>query len=106
MPVRTPVTVMRIWVAPWEDKDGDLRDQSFVYIPLNQSKWNIEHNYETIIDEYRPTTRLLGDGGVKSKSSSNGNSNDTAQDKWLNDGVDRTQDPLRSPPNLIPSPVK
>jgi conjugal transfer pilus assembly protein TraV len=23
-PIRTPAQVMRIWIAPWEDSDGDL----------------------------------------------------------------------------------
>lgn len=107
MPIRTPVSVLRIWVAPWEDKDGDLRDQSFMYVALNESRWQIEHNQEAIVDEYRPTIRLLGDGSSKPQ-------NVPAADDQLPDlgltapasNIDKTQDPLSVPPNLVPPPIK
>ncbi|TDR30287.1 TraV family lipoprotein [Hydromonas duriensis] len=107
MPVRTPEQVMRVWVAPWEDKDGDLRDQSYMYLTLRESRWQIAHNLENIVDDYRPTIRLLGaDGAEKSVQKAN--------DAQLPDmgfkapaSVDRTTDPspLNAKPNLIPPPV-
>lgn len=106
MPVRTPESILRIWIAPWEDKEGDLRDQSFVYVAVRSSKWNISHNFENIIEEYRPTIRLLGDG--TSNSASDGNSEKAiTNENWLDKAEtmpDTTKDPLQSPPNLIPDP--
>jgi len=29
-PIRTQPKVLRVWIAPWEDMDGDLHDQSFI----------------------------------------------------------------------------
>jgi conjugal transfer pilus assembly protein TraV len=108
MPVRTPVSVLRIWVAPWEDLDGDLRDQSFMYVALNESRWQIAHNQERIVNEYRPTIRLLG-GGVDEKK-------DVAQDKNSDGGsmpdlgikppIDKTLDPLSIAPQFVPPPIK
>lgn len=106
MPVRTPESILRIWIAPWEDKEGDLRDQSFVYVAVRSSKWNISHNFENIIDEYRPTIRLLGDGTKPSDAEVN-SEKPASNDSWLDKAEtvpDTTKDPLQSPPNLIPDP--
>lgn len=40
-PIRTPAKVMRIWVAPWEDGDGDLNVSSYVYTELEERRWMI-----------------------------------------------------------------
>ncbi len=58
-PVRSQSEVARIWIAPYLDTDDDLVDQSYTYVVLNQGKWQIEHNQQNIIDQYRPV-RLLG----------------------------------------------
>jgi len=54
-PIRTPPKVLRLWIAPWEDADGDLHDQSYVYVVADPGRWVIEHNQRRIIDRYRPT---------------------------------------------------
>ena len=107
MPVRTPISVLRIWVAPWEDLDGDLRDQSLMYVALNESRWQIAHNQERIINEYRPTIRLLG-GGSDTKPQTTLASDADMPDLGLVPPADkdRTKDPLFAPPNLILPPVK
>lgn len=110
MPVRTPVSVLRIWVAPWEDLDHDLRDQSFMYVALNESKWQIAHNQESIINEYRPTIRLLGGGVDGSKPSTKLASDSDMPDLGIvppvDKSIDKTLDPLSLAPNLVPPPIK
>jgi conjugal transfer pilus assembly protein TraV len=54
-PLRIQPTVLRIWIAPWEDTDGDLHDQSYLYVVANAGRWAIEHNQRQIVDRYRPT---------------------------------------------------
>ena len=54
-PIRTPPKMLRFWIAPWEDADGDLHDQSYVYVVADPGRWVIEHNQRRIIDRYRPT---------------------------------------------------
>lgn len=108
MPIRTPIQVMRIWMAPWEDRAGILHDQSFMYFPLNESRWQIEHNREAIINQYRPTIRLLGEDNQQAQTSKA--TNDQLPDLGLtpqnvapSSGVNGD---LMAPPNLIPAPVK
>jgi len=54
-PVRTKPKILRLWIAPWEDSEGDLHDQSYVYVVTDPGRWVIEHNQRQIIDRYRPT---------------------------------------------------
>lgn len=53
-PLRSAPLVLRVWFSPWEDADGDLHDQSYVYLPVNSGRWLIEHNRRRIADSYRP----------------------------------------------------
>ena len=39
--VRTPPKVMRIWIAPFEDSDGDLQVGGFVFTELEARRWLI-----------------------------------------------------------------
>jgi conjugal transfer pilus assembly protein TraV len=41
--VRAVPRVMRVWVLPWEDTDGDLHDQSYVYMTLDSGRWLVDH---------------------------------------------------------------
>ena len=54
-PLRIQPTVLRVWIAPWEDTDGDLHDQSYLYVVATAGRWAIEHNQRQIVDRYRPT---------------------------------------------------
>ena len=54
-PIRSQPKVLRVWIAPWEDADGDLHDQSYVYVVADPGRWGIEHNQKRIVDRYRPT---------------------------------------------------
>lgn len=55
-PIRSAPRLLRVWFAPWEDTDGDLHDQSYVYLPVDSGRWLIEHNRRRIQDGYRPVT--------------------------------------------------
>jgi conjugal transfer pilus assembly protein TraV len=52
--LRSDPTVIRVWIAPFEDTDGDLNDQSFVYLQIDSGRWLIEHNREQIRREFAP----------------------------------------------------
>jgi type IV conjugative transfer system lipoprotein TraV len=52
-PLRSAAEVLRIWVAPYEDDDGVLHDQSFAYVVVDPGRWLIEHNQRRIQNEFR-----------------------------------------------------
>lgn len=41
-PLRSPEQVVRIWMAPFEDTDGDLHDQKYIYLTLNSGQWQLD----------------------------------------------------------------
>ncbi|WP_303785334.1 type IV conjugative transfer system lipoprotein TraV [Azovibrio restrictus] len=62
-PIRTRPKVLRLWIAPWEDSEGDLHDQSYIYVVADPGRWVIEHNQKRIVDRYRPTFIQAGTTG-------------------------------------------
>jgi conjugal transfer pilus assembly protein TraV len=40
--LRSPPRVLRLWVAPWEDADGDLNEASVVHVLVDTGRWLIE----------------------------------------------------------------
>ncbi len=53
-PLRSPARVLRLWVKPWEDADGDLMDQVYVYVPVDNGRWLVDHAQRQIRDAYAP----------------------------------------------------
>ncbi|MEW6657362.1 MAG: type IV conjugative transfer system lipoprotein TraV [Thermodesulfobacteriota bacterium] len=41
LPLRTTAQVMRIWVAPWESRDGALNMPSYIYVEVVERKWTV-----------------------------------------------------------------
>lgn len=42
-PLRSAPRVLRLWIKHWEDSDGDLHSQSYVYVPIDAGHWLIDH---------------------------------------------------------------
>lgn len=44
MPLRIQERVLRVWMAPFEDEDGSLHDQKFIFMAVTKGSWQIESN--------------------------------------------------------------
>jgi conjugal transfer pilus assembly protein TraV len=53
-PLRSPARVLRLWIKPWEDSDGDLHSQSYVYVPIDAGRWLIDHYRSSAREAYAP----------------------------------------------------
>jgi len=53
-PLRTQTRILRLWIKPWEDADGDLYDQGYVYVQVDNGQWQIDHVQRQIRDLYAP----------------------------------------------------
>jgi len=40
--LRSPPRVLRLWISPWEDADGDLHEASFINVVIDTGRWLIE----------------------------------------------------------------
>lgn len=54
LPIRTPAQVMRIWVAPWENAEGDLMMSGLVYTEVQKRRWQVGLERPDIRDIIRP----------------------------------------------------
>ena len=52
--VRSNPRVLRVWIAPWEDSDGDLHEEAVMHVVVDSGRWLIEH--------VRPAARTRIDG--------------------------------------------
>jgi conjugal transfer pilus assembly protein TraV len=41
--LRSNPRVLRVWIAPWEDSDGDLNEDAVVHVIVDTGRWLIEH---------------------------------------------------------------
>jgi conjugal transfer pilus assembly protein TraV len=53
MPVRTPERILRVWLAPFEDQEGDLHDQKYFYVTVQTGSWMIEANRVNIRQQFQ-----------------------------------------------------
>jgi len=52
--IRSSPRLLRVWIAPWQDSDGDLHEQAYVHMLVNTGRW--------LIDHVQPTPREQVDG--------------------------------------------
>ena len=53
-PLRSPPRVLRLWIKPWEDGEGDFHSQSYVYIPIDTGRWLVDHYGPPSHEAYTP----------------------------------------------------
>ncbi len=58
LPLRAAPRVLRLWIKPWEDADGDLHDQGHVYVQIDDGRWQIDHLQRRIRDAVAPARPL------------------------------------------------
>ncbi len=42
-PLRSAPRILRLWIAPWEDRDGDLHEAAAIHVLVDHGRWLIEH---------------------------------------------------------------
>jgi conjugal transfer pilus assembly protein TraV len=42
-PLLSPPRVLRLWLAPWVDEDGDLHDQAYLFVMWHRGAWQLGH---------------------------------------------------------------
>ena len=58
-PLRSAPRILRIWLAPYEDSEGDLRDQTHIYVTVDRGTWQIEHTRRAIQDRFAPIRAVV-----------------------------------------------
>jgi conjugal transfer pilus assembly protein TraV len=63
-PLRSPERILRVWVAPFEDADGDLHDQRYLYLTVYRGQWSIEAARKQIREQYKAIRLLSASTGA------------------------------------------
>lgn len=80
-PLRIPPLVLRVWVAPWEDADGDFNDQQYIYTVVHNGRWMVETNRENIRNQFKPAFPL------RKPKPETGNESESAAEAVAADGM-------------------
>ena len=54
--LRSAPRVLRVWIAAWEDSDGDLHEASMVHVVVDTGRWLIDHVRPTARDRIQGVT--------------------------------------------------
>lgn len=61
--IRSEPAVVRVWIAPWQDSDGDLNDEGYLYMQVDSGRWLIEHNRARIQRAFAPAAGAARESG-------------------------------------------
>ena len=53
-PLLSPPRVLRLWLAPWVDEDGDLHDQAYLYVMWHRGEWQLGHTEAVVRRQFAP----------------------------------------------------
>ena len=53
-PLLSPPRVLRLWLAPWVDEEGDLHDQAYLYVMWHRGEWQLGHTEAAIRKQFAP----------------------------------------------------
>ena len=99
--LRSQPRVLRLWIAPWEDADGDLHEASVVHVLVDTGRWLIERvtpaNRQRV-DAVRPPLPSAAPASGPASASEPAPSTETAPDRFpprtgLLPGNGATQEP-------------
>ena len=55
-PLRSGERILRVWVAPWVDADGDFHDQAYLYLVVDHGRWLVERE-RARLERIKPRVR-------------------------------------------------
>lgn len=64
LPLRLPPRVLRLWIRPWEDSDGDLHDQAYSYVQIDSGRWRTDHVEQLLRQAAMPIRPPSGSGAA------------------------------------------
>lgn len=76
--LKTPLKVVRIWIAPWEDEEGDLHESEFIYTEVGPKggRWAIG---EKALESGNPVLKRIED--IKEKPASGKETREESREK-------------------------
>lgn len=57
LPLRTRPNTQRIWIAPWQDADGDLHEDAWIVVRLDDGDWMLDHVRDRVRSGFSATLK-------------------------------------------------
>lgn len=96
LPRRMPELLLRIWVAPWTDVDGDLHDAALLYARIREAQWATAARRNA---DAGPALMAIPFGRHAAEASQSGNAARPNSSRAVSSGpsdASRTKDPFQS----------
>ena len=71
-PLLSPPKVLRLWLAPRLDADGDLHDASYLYVMWHRGEWQIEHTRRQVQRQFTPVSAPVASGATDATTRKDG----------------------------------
>ncbi len=71
-PLLSPPKVLRLWLAPRLDADGDLHDASYLYVMWHRGEWQIEHTRRQIQRQFTPVSAPIASRAMDASARKDG----------------------------------
>jgi conjugal transfer pilus assembly protein TraV len=71
-PLLAPPRVLRVWLAPWTDEDGDLHAESYIYVMWHRGEWKVQHTQRQIRDRFQAVKAPAQTGAKAETAKSDG----------------------------------
>jgi conjugal transfer pilus assembly protein TraV len=68
--LRSPAHYLRLWMKPWVDVDGDLYDHAYIYVQINEGRWQVDHIARPLEGRHAPL-RVPKEASKASSSATN-----------------------------------
>lgn len=97
LPRRMPELLLRIWVAPWTDADGDLHDAALLYARIREAQWATAARRNA---DAGPALMAMPFGRHAAEAAQSGNADRPNSSRVFSSGpadASRTKDPFQSP---------
>jgi conjugal transfer pilus assembly protein TraV len=97
--LRSSPRVLRLWTQAWEDRDGDLHDQAYVYLLIDSGQWRMAHIRQQARDSRRAMLTAPAPPAAPAEPFSPPNAPTTAQARTqTQQGPDKPGDPPEGRP--------
>ena len=82
-PLLSAPKVLRLWLAPRLDEDGDLHDASYLYVMWHRGEWQIEHTRRQVQRQFTPVSAPVASSAADATTRKDGgrqNARDTVME--------------------------
>ncbi len=93
-PLLSPPKVLRLWLAPWVDEDGDLHDQAYLYVLWHRGEWQLGHTEAAIRRQFAPIAPIPP---MNAPAAARAPASATVRDDARQDARETVQESARAP---------